>query len=97
MRRAYQYLTVNSYDLSTHKDLFSISLSTQVCYIYLVFPGEKRSLSHEALVSRGGGHPHSPMVQMMPVFRAVMGGESMSRRHMCSRNVSAMAACSCWV
>ena len=44
---------------------------------------------------RGSGHPHSPMVQMMPVFRAVMGGESMSRRHMCSRNVSAMAACSC--
>lgn len=45
----------------------------------------------------GGGASHSPMVQMMPVFRAVMGGESMSRRHMCSRNVSAMAACSCWV
>ena len=33
-----------------------------------------------------------PMVQMMPVLRAVMGAESMSRRHMCSRKVSAMAA-----
>lgn len=38
-----------------------------------------------------------PMVQMMPVLRAVMGAESMSSRHMCSRNVSAMAACSCCV
>lgn len=37
------------------------------------------------------------MVQIMPVFRAVVGSESMSRRHMCSRKVSAMAACSCWV
>lgn len=38
-----------------------------------------------------------PMVQMMPVFLAMVGSESMSRRHMCSRKVSAMAACSCWV
>lgn len=37
------------------------------------------------------------MVQMMPVFLAMVGSESMSRRHMCSRKVSAMAACSCWV
>lgn len=38
-----------------------------------------------------------PMVQMMPVLRAVVGSESMSSRHMCSRKVSAMAALSCWV
>lgn len=37
------------------------------------------------------------MVQMMPVFLATVGSESMSKRHMCSRKVSAMAACSCWV
>lgn len=37
------------------------------------------------------------MVQMMPVFLAMVGSESMSKRHMCSRKVSAMAACSCWV
>lgn len=41
--------------------------------------------------------PHLPIVQIMPVFLAVIGGESISRRHICSRNVSAMAACSCWV
>lgn len=44
-----------------------------------------------------GRGDHAPMVQMMPVLRAVMGGESMSRRHMCSKKVSAMAACSCCV
>lgn len=38
-----------------------------------------------------------PMVQMMPVLRAVVGSESMSSRHMCSRKVSAMAALSCCV
>lgn len=37
------------------------------------------------------------MVQMMPVLRAVVGTESMSNRHMCSRKVSAIAALSCWV
>ncbi len=37
------------------------------------------------------------MVQMMPVLRAVVGLESMSSRHMCSRKVSAMAALSCCV
>lgn len=37
------------------------------------------------------------MVQMMPVLRAVVGAESMSSRHMCSRKVSAMAALSCCV
>lgn len=37
------------------------------------------------------------MVQMMPVLRAVVGSESMSNRHMCSRKVSAMAALSCCV
>lgn len=42
----------------------------------------------------GGGD--QPMVQMMPVLRAVVGSESMSSRHMCSRKVSAMAALSCW-
>lgn len=38
-----------------------------------------------------------PMVQMMPVLRAVVGSESMSSRHMCSKKVSAMAALSCCV
>ena len=37
------------------------------------------------------------MVQMIPVLRATAGSESMSRRHMCSRKVSAMAAWSCCV
>lgn len=49
--------------------------------------------SCNSLLSRNG----LPMVQMMPVFLAMVGSESMSRRHMCSRKVSAMAACSCWV
>lgn len=40
---------------------------------------------------------NQPMVQMMPVLRAVVGSESMSSRHMCSRKVSAMAALSCCV
>lgn len=51
------------------------------------------NVSHSSL----GSGSHVPMVQMMPVFLAVVGSESMSRRHMCSRKVSAMAACSCWV
>ncbi|KAK0143808.1 Poly [ADP-ribose] polymerase 6 [Merluccius polli] len=43
----------------------------------------------------GGGI--APIVQMMPVLRDTAGSESMSRRHMCSRCVSAIAARSCWV
>ena len=46
---------------------------------------------------RSGCAGDLPMVQMMPVLRAVVGSESMSSRHMCSRKVSAMAALSCCV
>lgn len=38
-----------------------------------------------------------PMVQMIPVLRAMVGSESMSNRHKCSRKVSAVAALSCCV
>lgn len=34
---------------------------------------------------------------MMPVLRDTAGSESMSSRHVCSRKVSAIAACICWV
>lgn len=37
------------------------------------------------------------MVQMIPVLRAVVGSESMSSRHICSKKLSAIAALSCWV